>query len=96
MGILRVTRTKETFRDKISSQTLGSQEGIFVAIDNFEKFSMERFGKVNIIPDMHEGTEIEVIDTLQAWINFMNANQISPSTVTIYFSRVKKKNGIRI
>ncbi len=90
MGILRVTRTKETFRDKISSQTLGSQEGIFVAIDNFEKFSMERFGKVNIIPDMNKGTEIEVIDTLQSWINFMNANHISPSTVTIYFSRVKK------
>ena len=46
MGILRITRTKETFRDKISSQTSGSQEGIFVAIDNFEKFSMERYNRM--------------------------------------------------
>jgi hypothetical protein len=43
MGILSIARTKETFRDKISSQTLGSQEGIFVAIDNFEKFSLQFF-----------------------------------------------------
>ena len=46
MGILSIARTKETFRDKISSQTVGSQEYIFVAIDNFEKFSMERYNRM--------------------------------------------------
>ena len=52
MGILSVARTKESFRDKISSQKTGSVEGFFITIDNFEKFSMEKFGKVNIILDM--------------------------------------------
>jgi len=89
MRISKIARTKETFRDKISSQTKGSQEGIFVGIDNFEKFSMERYGKVNIIPDLVDMEIDDVIDVLQAWINFMNG-MISPSTVIIYFSRVKK------
>ena len=89
MGILSVARTKESFRDKISSQKTGSVEGFFITIDNFEKFSMEKFGKVNIIPDMLEGTDQEIIDTLQAWINFMNVD-LAASTVKMYFSRLKK------
>ena len=42
---IKIVRTKETFKDRIQSQTSGSQEGIFIAIDNFEKFSMEKYGK---------------------------------------------------
>ena len=45
-------RSKETFRDKVSSQAQGSQDGFFLAIKNFENFSMEKHGKVDIIPDM--------------------------------------------
>ncbi len=88
MGILSVKRTKETFREKISSQALGSQEGFFITIDNFEKFSMEKFGKVNIIPDLINATVNELFDTLQSWINWNSIR--SPSTVKMYFSRLRK------
>ena len=88
MGLLTKTRTKESFAEKIASQAKGSQEGFWIAIDNFEKFSMEKFGKVNILPDMLESTDEEVFDTLQSWINW-NSNK-AQSTTTIYFSRLKK------
>jgi len=88
MGILKIARTKETFKERIQSQTSGSQEGFFIAIDNFEKFSMEKFGKVNIIPELKESSDEELFDTLQSWINWNKSR--SPSTVKIYFSRLKK------
>jgi len=88
MGILKIARTKETFKERIQSQTSGSQEGFFIAIDNFEKFSMEKFGKVNIIPDLKESSDEELFETLQSWINWNKSR--SPSTVKIYFSRLKK------
>ncbi len=88
MGILSTTRTKETYRFKIKSQASGSQEGNLIAIDNFEKFSMEKYGKVNLIPDLLEATNEEVIDTLQKWINWNSER--APSTITVYFSRLRK------
>ena len=88
MGILSVNRTKDTFKDRIASQKQGSQEGYWIAIDNFEKFSMEKFGKVNIIPDMLSATENEVFDTLQAWINWNSER--AQSTISVYFSRIRK------
>jgi integrase len=57
---------------------------------------MQQYGKPNIIPDMLESTEIERIDTLQLWINYMNevpskrsGKPLDPATVKMYFSRVK-------
>jgi len=89
MGLVRLERTKESFQDKISNQTAGSQHGIMMTIENFESFCMEKHGKANIIPDMKQFTEIEdVFDVLQAWINWNDS--LSPSSVKIYFSRLKK------
>ncbi len=88
MGLLTNTRTKETYRSKIESQSKGSQAGIFLSIDNFESFCMQEKGKSNIIPDMLKATEIEVFDLLQQWISYMNQN-LAPSTVKMYFSRVR-------
>ena len=88
MGILSNTRSKETYRSKILSQSSGSQSGIFLSIDNFESFCMQQYGKVNILPDMQEASSIEILDTLQLWINSMNES-LAPSTVKMYFSRVK-------
>jgi integrase len=82
------SRSKETFRDKVSSQSQGSQDGFVTAIKNFENFSMEVHGKVDIIPDMKELDDSQVIDILQAWINW-NTN-LAPSTMIVFFSRVKK------
>jgi len=86
MGILSNTRSKESFRSKILSQSKGSQSGIFLSISNFESFCMQQYGKINIIPDMLKSTELEVFDTLQLWINSMN--ELAPSTAKMYFSRV--------
>jgi len=36
MGILSVKRTRETFRERISSQKEGSQEGYWIAINNLK------------------------------------------------------------
>jgi len=88
MGILNVKRTKETFREKISSHKTGSQEGFWIAIDNFEKFSMEKFGKIDIMPDLIKANENELFDTLQLWINWNSGR--SPSTIKVYFSRLRK------
>ena len=88
MGILSNTRSKETYRSKILSQSSGSQSGVFLSIDNFESFCMQQFGKVNVLPDMLESSQIEVLDTLQLWINSMNES-LAPSTVKMYFSRVR-------
>jgi len=82
------SRSKDTFRDKVSSQSQGSQDGFVTAIKNFENFSMEVHGKVDIIPDMKELDDSQVIDILQAWINW-NTN-LAPSTMIVFFSRVKK------
>ncbi len=49
---------------------------------------MEKFGKVNIIPELKESPDEELFDTLQSWINWNKSR--SPSTVKIYFSRLKK------
>ena len=56
MGILSNTRTKETYRSKIESQSEGSQSGIFFSINNFESFCMQEYGIVNIIPEMLKST----------------------------------------
>jgi len=56
----------------MKSQASGSQECMWIAIDNFEKFSMETYGNVNTIPDLLEATNNEVYDTLQKWINWNN------------------------
>lgn len=88
MKSTRLERTKESFREKIQSQSPDTQEGIFVAINNFETFSMEKYGKVNLIPDLKESSEEEVYDVLQSWINWNNSR--APSTVKMYFSRLKK------
>ncbi len=88
MGLLSSVRTKETFRYKMKSQAEGSQEGNLIAIDNFEKFSMEAYGNVNIIPDLLKATQNEVFDMLQKWINWNSKR--APSTITVYFSRLRK------
>jgi len=54
MGILSNTRTKETYRSKIESQSEGSQSDVFLSINNFESFCMQEPGKANIIPEMLE------------------------------------------
>jgi hypothetical protein len=90
-NILSNARTKETYRSKIANQSNGSQKGVFLSIGNFENFCMQEYGKPHIIPDMLQSTEIEVYDTLQKWISYMNNAQtkrIFIFIIFIYFNKV--------
>ena len=89
MRIVKLARTKESFKDRIQNLSQSSQDGILMVVNNFETFSMEKYGKVNIIPDLKEFTDDEdVFDVLQYWINWNSSK--SPSTVKMYWSRLKK------
>lgn len=86
--LLKSKRTKETFKDKISGQSPSSIEGILQVIRNFENYSMEQYGKVDLIPDLKESSEEELYDILQSWINWNKPK--APRTVSVYFSRLRK------
>lgn len=88
MSILNKIRTKETFFEKIQSLSPLTQDSIRFTVDNFENFSMEKFGKSNIIDDLREGTDEEVYDVLQSWINYNNEK--SAGTIKTYFSHLRK------
>lgn len=88
MSSLKIVRTKETYRDKVSSKKAGTINGIFKSIANFENYCMEKHGKANIIPDLKESDEETLYDVLQDWVNW-NEPRVS-STIRIHFSNVKK------
>ncbi|MDF2428392.1 MAG: site-specific integrase, partial [Nitrosopumilus sp.] len=88
MALNRVLRTKESFKDKISGQNQSSIEGTFQAIDNFENFSMEKYGKADLISDLKTASEEEIYDVLQGWINYNDTK--APRTISTYFSRLRK------
>ena len=74
--------------DKIETLSHATKESIKIVISNFENFSMEKYGKVAIIPDLKEAKEEQVFDVLQAWINWNKSK--SPTTVKLYFSHLRK------
>ena len=88
MALSRVSRTKESFMEKITSQSESSQAGIAGAISNFENFSMEKYGKADLVSDLKTANDEETYDVLQAWINW-NSKRAS-HTMAVYFSRVRK------
>ena len=87
MSLLKV-RTKDSFFEKIQTLAKGTQVLIKFAINNFENFSMEKFGKVNIISDLKSSPDEQVFDTLQMWINWASPT-IAPRTVQSRFISIK-------
>jgi len=84
----KLKRSKESFKDKISSLNQSSQENISYLITNFENFSMEKYGKADLIPDLKKADDEELFDVLQKWINWNN--KLSASTIQTYFSHLRK------
>jgi len=74
--------------EKVSTKDPSTQAGYEQAINNFENFCMEKYGKADIIPELKTYDDDGVFDLLQSWINWNNSR--SPRTVTNYFSRLKK------
>ena len=60
-----VKRSKESFKTKISSLNQSTQDGIIFTINNFENFSMEQYGKVDLIPELKKSNDDELYDVLQ-------------------------------
>ena len=88
MVLEKLKRSKESFKDKISSLNQSSQENISYLITNFENFSMEKYGKADLIPDLKKADDEELFDVLQKWINWNS--KLSPSTIQTYFSHLRK------
>jgi len=88
MAYTKVARTKESFKEKISTMNESTKEAIGYLIQNFENFSMEKYGKADLIPDLKQAEETELYDVLQNWINWNG--KLSTSTVQAYFSHLRK------
>jgi len=82
----KLVRNRETFVNK--KKNAGTASNYKSAINNFENFCMEKFAKVDIIEDLKGHTDTEILDVVQAWIDY-NDN-LSPNTVLNMFSRIKK------
>lgn len=80
-------RTRQTFEEKISIHDPKTQDGYKIALNSFENFCMEKYGKSNIIDDLKESKEEAVYDVLQGWINWA---KLHPSTVRNWFSCIKR------
>ena len=83
--MLRVERN-ESFMIKITSKDKGTQAGYKVALNNFENFCMEEYGKVEMISEIKECDNEQLYDFLQAWINWNS--KLSPRTTVNMFSRI--------
>ena len=88
MAYTKVARTKESFKDKISSLNESTKDSIGYLIVNFENFSMEKYATADLIPELKKADETEIYDVLQNWINY-NA-KLSSSTIQVYFSHLRK------
>ncbi len=83
---LNLVRNRQTFEDK--KKNTGTKSNYKSAINNFENFCMEKYGKIDLIDDLKKHTDIEILDFIQAWIDYND--KLSPNTVLNMFSRIKK------
>jgi len=88
MVIQRLERTRITFMEKVSTKDPSTQAGYVQAINNFENFCMEKYGKTDLVSELKESDDDTIFEILQSWINWNNSR--APRTVTNYFSRLKK------
>jgi len=83
---LKLIRNRETFVKK--KKNTGTASNYKSAINNFENFCMEKYGKADLIEDLKEYSDIEILDFIQAWIDYND--KLNPATVLNMFSRIKK------
>lgn len=88
MGVQKIERSRESFMVKLASKDEGTQAGYKTALNNFENYCMEKYGKADYISELKEYDNEDLYEFLQAWINWNNKR--SPRTVVNFFSRVKK------
>ncbi|MEK0376517.1 MAG: phage integrase SAM-like domain-containing protein, partial [Nitrosopumilus sp.] len=69
-------------------KNVGTASNYKSAINNFENFCMEKHGQADLIEELKEYSDIEILDFIQAWIDWND--RLNPSTVINMFSRIKK------
>ena len=79
--------------EKISSKDPTTQRGYKIGLNNFDSFCLDKYGKIDCILDLKKGSEEDVFNFLQSWINWNNS--LAPRTVTNYFSKIKNPVQIR-
>jgi len=82
----KLVRNRETFVNK--KKNAGTASNYNSAINNFENFCMEKYGKADLIENLKEHSDIEILDFIQAWIDYND--KLNPNTVLNMFSRIKK------
>ena len=74
--------------EKIQNSNKYTKDSSNTALDNFENFALEKYGKANLIPDLKKAKEEEIFDVLQGWINW-NEDK-APGSMRVYFSHVRR------
>jgi len=86
--VIRLERSRDMFMEKISIKDQGTQNSYRTAINNFENFSMEKYGNTNYIFELKGIDNEAIFDFLQKWINWNRER--SPRTILGMFSQIKK------
>jgi len=93
MASLQKERNLEAYYEKISIKPKNSRRGIERAINNFNKFTKEKFDRKEIDEVIDEikilKDENVVFDTLQSWITW-NHGSLGPRAIKGYFVAIKK------
>jgi len=84
----KLERSRHTFMERMASKDPKTLRSYNMAINNFENFCMEKFGKADTISELKEYDNDSLFDFLQSWVNWNS--KLAPSTVRILFSRIKK------
>lgn len=84
----QLARNRVTFMEKIASKDESTKQGYEYVIKNFDNFCMEKFGNADYVLELKNMKNEAIFDVLQNWINWNNV--LSPSTMRLYFSKLKK------
>ena len=94
------TKSYESYEQRISTEPASTQRSKKYAISNFEKFVSETYDgrtvdeiidELDLVKTKNEqGLEDSLYDMLQAWINWNELRDISPSTIKVAFSNLRK------
>ena len=99
-SFLTKTKSYESYEQRISTEPAATQRSKNYAIKNFEQFVSETYDGISIDEiidelfvaktDKEQGLEDPLYDMLQEWINWNERRNISPSTIKVTFSNLRK------
>ena len=88
MKVQKLERSRETFMERMTTKDPKTLRSYGVAINNFENFCMEKYGKADFVSELKNYDSEDIFEVLQSWINWNN--KLAPSSTKVMFSRIKK------